>query len=451
MKVDYGDSNDTIFAAATPAGKSALAIVRVSGERVPHILLKLCNKVPTPRHATLCTLRTHEYDPIDQAIVLFFPRDTSPTGEDTAEFHVHGNPHIIEALTSELNLYGARISTPGEFTRRSVMSGKLDLVQAEAIADLLDAETSQQRRQAISQLYGGTSNPILCWRDALMSSLAQVEADLDFSDETDVQSSGLVTHALSAVAGVREAIKAALMDRCVGEKLRDGFRVVIAGPPNAGKSTLLNSLAGRDVAIVTSIPGTTRDAIEVTIDVGGVPVRLIDTAGIRETSDLVECAGIARSYREMDQADCILWLMPVPHWANDVPMPQYADTLPSVVKVATHADLHPNVPGGLWDIAISAHTGFGTDLLLSEISRHLPSHSTEDHIFITRARHRQALSNSLLALERISAFEVNEASDDIVLIAEDLRSAIFYLGTVTGHTNSEDLLDQIFSSFCIGK
>lgn len=455
MKFELAGSADTIFAPATAQAKSALAIVRVSGPCTQNVVMKLCRKAPEPRIATLVKIVSSDDVPIDQGILIYFPASCSPTGEDAAEFHLHGNPHIVDALSGELILHGLRFALPGEFTRRSVMAGRMDLTEAEGLADLLDAETVEQRRQAIFQLYGSTSDIISLWRDELLEALSLIEAEIDFSDEGDVQNKSLQYRAIGTAKSVKRLIQATLQNTGVGERIRDGFRVVIAGPTNAGKSTLLNHLAGREVAIVSDVPGTTRDAIEVRLDLCGIPVRLLDTAGLRPTEDIIEGMGIAKSRQEMVNADCILWLSNLHDHAGaeidtDIPIDGSC-----VIRVGTHADLltDPSFGDALsMDVAISAKTGHGIDQLLEILIRVLGIPRRSEHVIVTRARHREGLNSTVLALDMLPEADAElDVSESLVLWAEDLRSAIFHLGTLTGHTSHEAVLDKIFASFCIGK
>jgi len=457
MKFSYGSETDTIYAPATAVGRSALAIVRVTGTKVCSVLESLCGRLPEARMATLVTLRDSSGDTIDQGVALYFPAAKSPTGEDAAEFHIHGNMLLVDTLTEELTKLGLRLAGPGEFTRRAVIAGKMDLAQAEAVADLVDAETSVQRKQAMAQLYGSLSDPVTQWRDSLLHALALIEADIDFSDEGDVGEGHFIA-ALKTADTVRADLRKLLSDRGIGERVRDGFRVVIAGPPNAGKSTLLNCLAGRDVAIVTDVAGTTRDLLEVHLDIGGYPVRLVDTAGMRESEDAVEQIGIARAVDQVGVADIVLWLECAtpdlrPVW-KDIP----GSTDGRVFRVLTQIDRfaagHVDDSGA--DIAVSAKTGAGIDGLIKLLKETMPASVVGEGIAITRRRHRDAFSSALTALERlpVGIFDSgNELFDwsHLVLWAEDLRSAIFQLGMITGHARADDVLDRIFAAFCIGK
>ncbi|MFC3639142.1 tRNA uridine-5-carboxymethylaminomethyl(34) synthesis GTPase MnmE [Camelimonas fluminis] len=455
MKFTYGSDADTIYAPATPVGRSALAIVRVSGPQTQQVFLQLCGRIPESRKATLSTLRDRTGVPIDQALVLYFPGASSPTGEEAGEFHLHGNMLLVDAFALELEHLGLRLAQPGEFTRRAVLAGKLDLTQAEALADLVEAETTAQRRQAVSQLYGALGDPVLRWRNRLLDALSLIEADIDFSDEDDV-GEGLFMSALTIASQVSDEIQTVLRDRGIGERVRDGFRVVIAGPPNAGKSTLLNCLAGRDVAIVTDIPGTTRDVLEVRLDLGGLPVRLFDTAGLHESGDVVEQIGMARANDQLDAADVVLWLKPAVGPDSDqsrIPPPLVAKVIHVLTKVDRLGAGEATIQGTGADVAVSAVSGAGVDALVLAIQQALPVSSVNEGMAITRRRHREALTAAVAALCRLPQGTEENPTDwtELVLWAEDLRQAVFHVGCITGHARPDDVLDRIFTAFCIGK
>lgn len=456
MKFSYGSETDTIYAPATPAGKSALAIVRMSGPRIPDVFTALCGRMPEPRQATLAILKDSAGAAIDQVLALYFPAASSPTGQEAGEFHLHGNMILVEALAHELEHLGLRLAQPGEFTRRAVLAGKLDLTQAEALADLVEAETTVQRRQAMSQLYGSLGDPVLKWRDQLLDALALIEADIDFSDEDDV-GEGHYVSALATASDVRSEIRRMLRDQQLGERVRDGFRVVIAGPPNAGKSTLLNCLAGRDVAIVTDIPGTTRDVLEVRLDLGGLPVRLFDTAGLHESDDVVEQMGIARANDELAAADVVLWLQSAVSQRNVFGPEPEVISRSKVIRVLTQIDRVPTPEPLTFTsyraVSISAVTGNGIDALISLIQQALPDSVATESICITRRRHRDAFMLAVDALDRLPGAAAEGTGDwsSLVLWAEDLRQSIFQLGCITGHARPDDVLDRIFTAFCIGK
>lgn len=452
MKRNSLTTDDTIFAPATPRGKSALAILRMSGRGVRNAINSLCRMVPDPGHLKLARIRNLDGSELDQGMVVFFPAPRTATGEDVGEFHLHGSPHIVAVLSEQLRQLGLRLAEPGEFTRRAVLAGKMDLAQAEALADLLDAETEAQRKQAIFQLYGGLSDPVIAWRDQLCDALALFEAALDFSDEGDVEEVALCHQALEITSSVFDELQQAIALSSFGERVRDGFKVVISGPVNAGKSTLLNCLAGRDVALVTDIPGTTRDVVSVNLDLSGFPVRLVDTAGIRETGDVVEKLGIERGVLEADSADLIMWMTPI---AGTTPnqLAEVRRRYPKALLVGSQIDLMPDsfsIDG--YDVCISARTGAGLDTLIACIGERLSLRSVPEGVLITRARQRQAIVCAMDALIPTLARKIEGVRPmEIAICAEDLRHAIYHLGLVTGHVSNEMILDRIFADFCIGK
>lgn len=433
---------DTIFAPATGYGRTAVAVVRISGPQAGAALSTLIRStLPLPRRLSLRVLRepvTGEL--LDHALVAWLPGPGTATGEDMVELHLHGGPAVRAAVLRSLgNLPGLVPAEPGAFTRRAFLNGRMDLTAVEGLADLIDAETEAQRRQAVRQLDGALGRAVEGWRAALLDVLAGTEAALDFSDEGDVDDEALTEAGRAAASRVRDAIRAALADGRRGERLRDGFTVVLAGAPNAGKSTLLNALARRDVAIVSDIPGTTRDAIEVRCDLGGLPVLLVDTAGLREGTDAIEVEGVARSRRHIDQADLVLWLQEPD---GEAPPPL---SVP-VLVVATKVDLSVSVPDGA--VAISARTGNGLDRLLAEIERIAGTTLGSGDALVTRERQRLALERCRHHLDRVVARGAGLPAE---LVAEDLRLAVRALGEVAGRVGVEEMLDRLFSSFCIGK
>jgi tRNA modification GTPase len=434
-------SDHTIFAPASGQGRAAICVIRLSGPGTRSVLERIAGTVPEPRRLALRTLRDPDSaEPLDQALVTWIPGPGSFTGEDQAELHIHGGLASRAAVLRVLSsLDGVRPAGPGEFTRRAFLNGRMDLSRAEGLADLIDAETEAQRRQAFRQLEGKLGRAIETWREALLQALAVLEAAIDFSDEGDVPEA-LEMEAAGQLREVRDGIGAALAGRG-GERLREGFTVVIAGRPNAGKSTLLNALARRDVAIVSPFAGTTRDLIEVHLDLEGLPVIVVDTAGLRESDDPIEREGVSRARARAQAADLVLWLIP-PEGAGEPP-PQGVETL----KIATKADL--GVPPADSDFLVSAATGQGIPDLLTRIAERARSMVGQGDAVITRERHRGALKRAHAALDR--AMELLQGGQAVELAAEEVRVATWAVGEVTGRVDVEDVLDRLFSSFCIGK
>lgn len=445
----------TIFALSTGRPPSAISIVRVSGPRASAALEIVAGRIPPAREARFTRLRSKAGESIDEAIVLWFPGPESATGEDVAEFHVHGGRAVVAALVKEFAaIAGMRPAEPGEFTRRAFENGKLDLAAAEGLHDLVFAETEMQRRQALRHLGGLLGDKATEWRRQLIEAAALVEAGIDFSDEGDVPDE-LIKPALATIATLKDEIEKTLVKSAHSERLRDGLVVAIAGPVNAGKSTLLNRLARRDVAIVSPHAGTTRDVIEVHLDLEGYPVTLLDTAGIRTTDDPVELEGIRRARARTNDADIVLWV-------NDAtdPMPAPPDAALAVPRgtpawqVTTKMDLLS--PGSERDIgadgertfAISGTEDQGLDLLVAALTRYAAEYfgGTESAV-IARARHRQLLEDAAAALARALG-SVDEGEE---LVAENIRIAIHNMGKVVGKVDIEDVLDMIFAEFCIGK
>lgn len=435
---------DTIFAPATPAGRGGVAVLRLSGPDAGPALAAVTGRpLPAPRLATLATLGDPaDGAPLDQGLVLWFPGPSSYTGEDVAELHLHGGRAVIRAVVEALSrLPGLRPAEPGEFTKRAFLAGKLDLTEAEAVADLVDAETRAQRLQALRQLGGELGQVYEGWRARLMRALAMAEAALDFPDEG--LPPDLAAEADRIVADVSAEIRRHLDDAGRGERLREGVHIAILGPVNAGKSSLLNALARRDVAIVSDRPGTTRDVVEVALDLRGYPVVLADTAGLRETEDEIEAEGIRRSHRRAEVADLRLVI-------RDIADPATVDPAlaggPDTIRVANKSDRAPGAVPAADEIAISVRTGAGLDRLLDVLAAAVERRLTGDGSpALTRARHRAALEDAAEALDRVSRAPLPE------LAAEDLRLALRAIGRITGQVDVEDMLDLLFGSFCIGK
>lgn len=441
-------SEDTIYALSSGRLPAAIAVVRISGLNARVGLETFGVKLPEPRRAARARLIDPDSrETIDDALALWFQGPRSETGEDMVELHLHGGRAILARVFAVLGtLPGFRPAEAGEFTKRAVLNGKMDLSHAEGLGDLVSAETEAQRRQAMRQYEGALSKKVEAWRERLIEAMALIEANLDFSDEADVPEN-LIAPAAEAGRAMLLEIEAALADARRGERLREGFSVAITGAPNAGKSTLLNVLAQRDVAIVSDIPGTTRDALEVALDLNGVPVVLVDTAGIRDTADPIEQEGVRRAMKRAESADLVLLL----EAANGETISLTAQPHQTIWRIRTKADLidsdskRPLSPQG--SLSISARTGAGIDELLRRLSKEAERFAGEPAL-VTRERQRVALRE---AAERISSALSLAKPGQEELFAEELRLAARALGRITGRVDVEDVLDKIFSSFCIGK
>ncbi len=436
----------TIFALSSGRPPSAIAIVRVSGPEAATALTLLAGKIPAPRMATRALLRDGHRQPIDDAVVLWFPGPASATGEDVAEFHVHGGRAILAALFATLSaLDHMRAAEPGEFTRRAFENGKLDLTEAEGLDDLIHADTDRQRSQALRQLKGLLGDRARDWRAQIIEASALIEAGIDFSDEGDV-SAELIAPALAKIKTLLDEIQHVLAEQGRSERLREGLVVAIAGPPNVGKSTLMNQLARREVAIVSPHAGTTRDIIEVQLDLDGYPVTVIDTAGIRDTDDPVEREGVRRARARAAEADLVLWLVDATYEKN-----LDEGTAPVwVVRNKIDLDAVESDAGGRTsvDVAISASRGDGIAELISALVGFAQNYfGPGEGGLISRERQRKLLEQTVVSLRRSTS--VIEHGEE--LAAEDLRIAARSLGQLLGRVDVEDLLDVIFRDFCIGK
>lgn len=443
---------DTIFAPATAAGRAAVAVVRVSGPKTAMVLGAVAGDVPEPRRASLRRLFDREGREIDQAMVLWFKGPASYTGEDTAEFQVHGGPAVVEALIATLSALGLRLAEPGEFTRRAFENGKLDLAQAEAVADLIDAETEAQRQQALEQLGGRLSQVQARWREALTEALAMFEAAVDFPDEeVPADVAARAGPVLEALAG---EIEAAAADVSRGTIVREGYRVALLGAPNAGKSTLLNALAGRDAAIVTATPGTTRDIIEVPMVLAGYKLLLADTAGLRDTADEIEAEGVRRARAWAESADLRLWLV---DGASSETVTPPRELRPGDILVLTKRDLPEGEAGwgavedararALPTAAVTAKSPNDIDWLKSLLSERLvEALAGSEPPAATRLRHAELLTEAAARLRQALA-----EADRLELAAEDVRLAARALDRITGRIDPEAVLGRIFATFCIGK
>jgi tRNA modification GTPase len=454
----------TIFALSSGRPPSAIAMVRVSGPQAGPALTALAGRIPAPRMAARALLRDADAQPIDDAVVLWFPGPASATGEDVAEFHVHGSRAVLAALFAAFSEFeNMRGAEPGEFTRRAFENGKLDLTEAEALDDLIHADTDRQRRQALRQLKGVLGDKARDWRARIIEASALIEAGIDFSDEADVPQE-LIAPALARIKALLLEIEDVLAAQGRSERLREGLVVAIAGPPNVGKSTLMNLLARREVAIVSPHAGTTRDIIEVQLDLDGYPVTVIDTAGIRATDDPVEQEGVRRARARAAEADLVLWLVDAQHETD----PREAGAPVWVVRNKIDLNAANPDPAGLGtdllhlgrsatglaperggcDFAISARRGDGIPSLVSALVALAESFFGADGDgLIGRARQRKLLRETAASLRR----SIDVIGQGEELAAEELRAAANCLGRLLGRVDVEDILEVIFRDFCIGK
>ncbi len=444
-------TNDTIFALASAPGRAGVAVVRVSGPGAVATLRDMTGKVPVHRHVAHARFRDPQTaETIDDGIALYFAAPNSFTGEDVVELQLHGGRAVLDAIFAVLSRRtGFRVAEPGEFTRRAFLNNKLDLTEAEAIADLVDAETSAQRRQALRQLAGEFGRLCEDWRGRLIRAQARLEAEIDFPEE-DVPPAQWEA-ARRELKALRDEIAAHLNDKGRGERLREGVSVAILGPPNAGKSSLINMLARRDVAITSAIAGTTRDVIEVALDLGGYPVILADTAGLRASSDEIEEEGVRRARARAESADLRLIVV-------DAGKPEEAEAVRGLIDagaivVANKID-KTGETGVIWADSLSSApasrvsvaTGQGIDALIERLTEAVGDRLAPTAApLVTRSRHRQGLEEAVAALDRLAEARLPE------LAAEDLRAAARGLGRITGRVDVEDMLDALFREFCIGK
>jgi tRNA modification GTPase len=428
---------DTIFAEATAGGRAGVSVIRLSGPAAFEIAEKVtASELPPPRKAGLRYVRGADKSIIDQALVLCFAAPHSFTGEDVVEFHLHGSLAVVQATLSWLSCFtGARLAEPGEFTRRAMENERLDLTQVEGLVDLIEAETEAQRRQAFRVMSGHLGERVAEWRVGLIRAAALLEATIDFADE-DVPVD-VTPEVSSLLISVRQSIASEISGFAMAERIRTGFEVAIIGAPNVGKSTLLNALAGREAAITSQIAGTTRDVIEVRMDLGGLPVTLLDTAGLRQSEDEIENIGIERALERGQNADIRVFLAE-PDEVFDLSF-QVGD-----IQVRPKGDLLGDVEN-----TISGKTGKGVKQLIDSIQVKLEEKSLSAGL-ATHARHRAALESSLQFLDQ-AELVVHEGTDRYDIAAEELRSAIRALEVLVGHIGVEDLLDEIFASFCLGK
>lgn len=446
------NDNLTIFALSSAPGRAGLAVIRISGAEAISAAETLAGAPLPTRRASLRTLRDPgSGDALDHALVLTFASPASFTGEDVAELHIHGGTAVVAGVLEALaRIAGLRLAEPGEFSRRAFENARLDLTEAEGLADLIAAETEAQRRQALAQMRGALADLYAGWRDRLLEAEALMAASLDFADEADVPGgSGELESRIHDLADdLAREIAAHLNDQNRGEILRDGFRVVLAGPTNAGKSSLLNALARRDVAITSPEPGTTRDVIEARLNIAGLPIIIADTAGLRATTVAIESEGMRRALAESRSADLVLWLSD-----NTKPTLPPSDLQSGsqgrTITVATKSDLRPSpAPPDMADLEISALTGAGLPELIALIGEAAKTRTGPcEQAPLTRQRHRAHLEECLAEISHY--LETRHPYPE--LAAEDLRRARDALGRVTGHVKTEDVLDRIFADFCIGK
>lgn len=462
-------TSDTIIALASGSGRAGVAVIRASGPGALGLLSHFSTrKAPEPRVATLRELFDGD-EFLDEAVVLSMPGPNSYTGEDVVEFHVHGGPAIIEAvLASAVKSRLCRIADPGEFTRRAFDAGRMDLTQAEAIGDLIDAETEGQRRQAGRLYQGEAARTFEGWRGLLMSAMAALEASIDFPDEADIPGEINLT-ALEPIEALAADLEAALGDAGRLRSVREGFRIAILGPPNAGKSSLMNRLARREAAIVSPVAGTTRDVVEVRLVLAGYPVWVADTAGLREASDAIEAEGVKRALARADEADLRIWVSDASDAADSqqasvsretspaLERSRWTEVRPGDLRVLNKADLVSAAPretgpdaGAGETFVVSAMTGAGFDGFERRLAQIVRERLDADEPpLVTRARHRDLVEEALAAVER--ALEGARIGIGAELVSEDLRLAARALGRITGSIDAEDLLDRIFSQFCVGK
>lgn len=437
--------NDTIFALSSGMPPAAIGVVRVSGPNAASALQTLAGRLPAPRRASLAELSDGEGAPLDRALVLWFPGPATATGEDLAELHLHGGRAVVAAVEAALGaMSGLRRAEPGEFTRRAFDNGRIDLAEAEGLADLLAAETESQRVQALGMASGHVSRAVAGWQERLLTLMAGAEAELNFADEDDVEVGEVVVRRLIAGMAALAGELDEWLARPAAEVIADGLSVVIAGPPNAGKSTLINALAQRELAIVSPVAGTTRDVIETPLALDGIAMRFSDTAGIRgEGADAIEAIGIDRAKAAIDAADILLWLGP----------PKAAPDHPRAILIAAQADrwkgdAAAEADAARCDLTLSAATGEGMDRLhrmIVEMARTLLPREGEAAL---RQRQRAALSVAKQWLEIESG---SREAGDLILLAERMRLAATALDRITGRAGVEDMLDTLFGRFCIGK
>jgi tRNA modification GTPase len=450
------NSPDTIVAIASAPGRGAVGVIRVSGPAVPQIAIGILGLLPAPRHASFCSFLDAHGASVDAGLALYFPAPASYTGEHVLEIQGHGGALVVDMVLKRLLELGCRMARPGEFSERAFVNGKIDIAQAEAIADLIDAGSTAAARAAVRSMQGEFSARVVELKSRITGLRAYVEAAIDFPDEEiDFLSDTALRERLAAVIAAFESITAAARQ---GALLREGLNVVIAGKPNAGKSSLLNRLAGDDVAIVTDLPGTTRDVLRQQVQLDGLPVNLVDTAGLRSAVDVIEAEGVRRARKEIAQADRVLYVLDTGTGDNDSePWAAELEQLPAGVPVTlvfNKIDL-THTPARLDDttvpprVFLSARTGAGLELLRTHLKASAGYLKSESGAFAARRRHLDALSRARQHVQ--CAADTLSSTRAFELFAEDLRLAQRALGEITGEFTSDDLLGEIFGSFCVGK
>ncbi len=443
---DNGQGNDTIVAPATPYGRGGIGIVRLSGSAVADIARALTGVLPAPREACFTVFRDADGSALDEGIAIHFPGPQSYTGEDVLELQGHGSPLVLDMMVRRCLALGARLARPGEFSERAFLSGRMDLAQAEAVADLIESSTEAAARSALNALRGQFSTEVHALSDQLTGLRVYVEAAIDFPDEEiDFLADGEVLRRLEALEQAFSELRRGMRR---GRLLRDGFRVVLSGAPNAGKSSLLNHLLREQRAIVSDIPGTTRDVLEQYLDLDGLPVLLVDTAGIRESRDEIEAEGVRRARAARSGADLVLHV--VDHAADGDALPAADDSGAPLLTVFNKIDRSGHMPGAEKSaIYLSAKTGAGVSLLVERIKSLAGYFEADGGGFIARQRHIDALERAHdrvhHGITQLREFHAGE------LLAEELRLAQLALGEITGEVTSDELLGHIFSAFCIGK
>lgn len=446
-------NNDTIVAQATASGRSGIAVIRVSGTKVPEIIQAIVGKSLNPRQANYVAFQNEAGDALDEGIAIYFPQPNSFTGEDILELHGHGGAMVVDLILKRLIDLGARLARPGEFSERAFLNGKMDLTQAEAIADLIDAASHEAARSALRSLQGAFSKEINHLNEKLIQLRMYLEASIDFADEEiEFLQNEKIIQALRSLIQTLQQIQSKAKQ---GSVLREGLSAVIVGQPNVGKSSLLNALCRKESAIVTHIPGTTRDVLREYVLIDGMPLYIIDTAGLRESNDIVELEGIKRAHQEIEQADVILYVIEATEKnAFDTAKLPFSITSQYLIIIQNKIDLIDREPAiimqaGTPIISLSARYDKGINLLRAHIKSYAGLETQEDGLFLARRRHLDALQRAMQHMH--AALTQLETIHSIELAAEDLRLAQCALNEITGEFTADDLLGRIFSSFCIGK